>query len=139
MKKAIKNLWNGMAVFLLIVILPSCLPDAIEDEPILEDGISTLSASPTFDWATTTSVEVKVNGLALPVDISRRLTLKTADGNIFYANSHNMKEDLTLRFSLPNHVEQIIMVYGTLEKTQEINNREVVFDYIVETEGNDVD
>ena len=139
MKKSMKNFWNGLVGLLLLAILPSCLPDAIEDQPIAEDGISTLSASPTFDWATTASVEVKVNGLALPVDISRRLTLKTADGDIFYANSHNMKENLTLQFSLPNHVEQLIMVYGTLEKTQQITNRKVVFDYIVETDNSDVD
>ncbi len=132
------NFWNGIVGLLLLAMLPSCLPEAIEDKPILEDGVSTLVASPTFEWATTKSVEIKLNGLTLPVDISRRLTLKTADGDIFYANSHNIKDDLTLRFSLPNHVSQIKMVYGTLEKTQDIKNQKVVFDYVVEIDNSDI-
>ncbi|HSI74739.1 MAG TPA: hypothetical protein VK957_02540 [Lunatimonas sp.] len=139
MKKAINNFWNGIVGIVLLTMLTSCLPESIEDQPILDDGVSTLVASPTFEWATTKSVEIKVNGLGLPVDISRRLTLKTADGDIFYANSHNIKDDLTLRFSLPNHVSQIKMVYGTLEKTQEIQNLKVVFDYGVEVDNSDID
>lgn len=139
MKKAMKNFWNGIVGLLLLAMLPSCLPESIEDQPILEDGVSTLVASPTFEWATTTSVEVKVNGLALPVDISRRLTLKTADGDVFYANTHGITENLTLRFSLPNHIDQIQMVYGSLEKTQDIQNQNVVFDYIVEIDNSDIE
>lgn len=139
MKKAIKNFRNGIAGLLLLVILPSCLPESIE-EPILDDDeTTTLVASPTFEWATTNSIEVKVNGLTLPVDISRRLTLKTGAGDIFYANSHSISENLVLQFSLPNHIEQIKMVYGTLEKTQDIQNHKVVFDYVVEMDNSDVE
>ena len=138
MKKAINNFRNGIAGLILLAILPSCLPESIE-EPILDDNTITLAASPTFEWSTTNSVEVKVNGLALPVDISRRLTLKTSAGDIFYANSHSMSENLILQFSLPNHIEQIQMVYGSLEKIQDIQNRKVVFDYVVEIDNSDVE
>jgi len=139
MDKAMKNFWNVLVGLMFLAILPSCLPDSIEDQPIVENGISTLVASPTFEWATTKSVEIKVNGLALPVDISRRLTLKTAGGDVFYANTHAITENLTLRFSLPNHTDQIQMVYGSLEKTQEVKNQKVVFDYIVEIDNSDVE
>lgn len=133
------NFWNGIVGLLLLATLPSCLPESIEDQPILDEDVSTLVASPTFEWATTKSVEIKVNGLALPVDISRRLTLKTADGDIFYANSHAITENLTLSFSLPNHISQIQMVYGTLEKTQDIQSQKVVFDYVVEIDNSDIE
>ena len=63
----------------------------------------------------------------------------TGDGNIFYANAHSMTEDLTLTFSLPNHVEEVKMVYGTLEKLQEINNQKVIFNYLVQMDNSDVD
>ncbi len=139
MKKAMKNFWNGIVALLLLAMLPSCLPESIEDQPILEDGVSTLVASPTFEWATTKSVEIKVNGLELPVDISRRLPLKTGGGDVFYANSHAITENFTLRFSLPNHIDQIQMVYGSLEKTQDIQNQKVVFDYIVEIDNSDIE
>lgn len=139
MKKVMKNFWKGIVGLLLIAMLPSCLPESIENQPIIEDGVSTLVASPTFEWATTKSVEVKVNGLALPVDISRRLTLKTGAGDVFYANSHTITENLTLRFSLPNHIDKIQLVYGSLEKTRDIQNQKVVFDYVVEVDNSDVE
>lgn len=139
MKKAKKNFWNGLLGLLLLAMLSSFLPESIKHQHLLEDGVSRLLARPTFEWANTKSVEIKVNGLALPVDILRRLTLKTADGDIFYANTHTIKENLTLRLLLPNHADQIKMVYGKLEKTQEINNQKVVFDYIVEIDNSDVE
>lgn len=139
MKKAMKNFRNGIAGLLLLAMLPSCLPESIEDPIQNDDDTTTLVASPTFEWSTTNSVEVKVDGLTVPVDIRRRLTLKTSAGDVFYANSHSISENLTLQFSLPNHIEQIKMVYGSLEKTQDIQNQKVVFDYIVETDDSDVD
>lgn len=138
MKKAINNFRNGIAGLILLAMLPSCLPESIE-EPMLDDNTITLAASPTFEWSTTNSVEVKVNGLTLPVDIRRRLTLKTSAGDIFYANSHSISENLTLQFSLPNHIEQIQMVYGSLEKAQDIQNQKVVFDYFIESDDSDLD
>jgi hypothetical protein len=140
MKKAMKNFWNGIVGFLLLATLPACLPDAIEEQPIVVDNnTATLVASPTFEWTTTKSVEVKINGLGIPADISRRLTLKTDNGDVFYANSHAITENLTLQFFLPNHISQIKMVYGSLEKTQEILNQKVVFDYVVEINNSDVE
>jgi len=140
MKKAMKNFWNVIFGLLLLLILPGCLPESIEDQPtVVGDGVSGLVASPEFEWATTKSVEVNVNGLALPVEISRRLTLKTGNGDVFYANSHAITENLTLQFFLPNHISQIKMVYGSLEKTQEILNQKVVFDYVVEINNSDVE
>ena len=134
-----KNFWNGMLGLLLLGVLPSCLPEAVEDQPTIDTEVVDLAASPSFNWATSRSVEVTIEGLSLPVSIRRRLTLMTGDGNIFYANAHSMTEDLTLTFSLPNHVEEVKMVYGTLEKLQEINNQKVIFNYLVQMDNSDVD
>nr|MBI1232074.1 hypothetical protein [Cytophagales bacterium] len=139
MKKVMDNFWKGMLGLLLVAMFPSCLPEAIEDQPTIDNEVITLAASPTFEWATSRLVEVKIEGLTLPITISRRLTLKTGDGNIIYANSHPMTEDLTLSFSLPNHIEEVKMIYGTLEKIEEIKDQKVAFNYIVQMDNSDVD
>ena len=94
------------------------------------DTSGELIADPAFDWATTTKVEIEITALALPVDISRKMTLSTDDGSVFYAGLQKMNENFALSVELPNHSKSVTMTYGDIEKTLELTGSALRFDYL---------
>lgn len=89
-----------------------------------------LKADPVFDWSTTRMVVIEITALELPVEISRKLTLSTDDGNVFYAGTQKMNKDFRLSLQLPNHSQSVTMKYGAIEKTVELEGSTLVFDYL---------
>jgi type IV secretory pathway VirD2 relaxase len=115
------------SVFLLInswscserdIELPS---DSLSDE---------LKAEPVFDWSTTRKVVIEITPLELPVEISRKLSLSTEDGSVFYAGTQKMNESFELSIELPNHNQAVTMKYGAIEKTQPLTGSKLLFDYL---------
>jgi len=97
-----------------------------------------LKANPVFDWSTTRMVVIEITALELPVEISRKLTLSTDDGNVFYAGTQKMNKDFRLSLQLPNHSQSVTMKYGAIEKTVELEGSTLVFDYLPNNEDNKI-
>lgn len=115
------------SVFLLINIW-SCNERDFENP--IDDVSGELVADPAFNWATSTKVEIEIMALELPVDITRKLSLRTDDGSVFYAGSQKMSENFTLSVELPNHSKSVTMSYGDIEKTLEVTGSTLRFDYL---------
>lgn len=115
------------ASVLLLITICSCNvrdEDVVDRDP--EDG---LQASSLFDWSTTQMVQIDITGLELPVEISRKLSLSTEDGNVFYAGTHKMNDSFHLQVELPNHIQSVTMKYGAIEKSQNLTSSKLLFNY----------
>lgn len=115
------------SVFLLINIW-SC--NERDFEHPIDSVLGELEADPAFDWSTSSEVFIEITALELPVEITRKLTLSTDDGSVFYAGSQKMNENFTLSIELPNHSKSVTMVFGAIEKTLELTESKLRFDYL---------
>lgn len=141
MNKAIIYRWGGFLMAAALLTFTSCMPDPLEEGPrdTVDAPLAGLTASPTFEWSTFQVVEVTVKGLPLPSVVERRLTLMTADGDVFYSGLQAMSEDFKMPFSLANHITSLKMTYGDIEKEVSIQSGKVVLDYLVALDNADLD
>ena len=131
---------NGLSFLVLIIpvitLFSSCVKEQIEEttQQLAPAGetIDDLVVSTFFDWETTEELTVSIDGLPLDVGVSKRLTLLTGEGTEIYGGTHAMHEDFVMSFDLATGVDEIVMKYGEVEKTAEINNHVATFNFEVE-------
>ena len=99
-----------------------------------ESLLGELKADPVFHWSTTREVVIEITSLELPVEIARKLTLSTDDGNVFYAGTQKMNEHFRLSVELPNHSQSVTMKYGAIKKTVKLTVSKLLFDYLPNNE-----
>lgn len=142
MKNSTKNsnrLAGGLALFATL-FFASCVDKPLEG-PVggQAENIETLQASGTFDWKTSEKITVVVDGLATDVDVTRKLTLETGDGDEFFAGAQAMDEDFAMTFDLPAHVTDVIMKYGAIVQSKEISQNQVSFSFVEERSEEDLE
>lgn len=118
----------------LLIHLCSC--SARDNESPHNNFSDELKADPVFDWSTTQRVTIEVTGLELPVEISRKLILSTDEGDVFYAGTQKMNDNFQLSVELPNHIQEVTLKYGAIEKTGAVDGSMLSFDYLSGEEDN---
>ena len=137
MKNSKTTLLSYLALIVLVMTLnSSCVNEQIEEstQQITPTGetIDDLVVSAFFDWETTEELTVSIEGLPVDVGVSKRLTLLTGEGTEIYGGTHAMHEDFEMSFDLATGVDEIVMKYGEVEKTAQIDNHIATFSFEVE-------
>ncbi|MDN3689698.1 hypothetical protein [Cyclobacterium jeungdonense] len=134
-----KMMAGALAVFATL-FFASCVDEPIE-RPVgsQTENIEALQASGTFDWKTSEKITVEIEGLAIDVDVNRKLTLETGSGDEFFGGAQAMNEDFEMTFDLPAHVTEVTMKYGTIEQKKEISKNQVSFSFVEERGEEDLE
>lgn len=138
--KSSKKTGLSFLIFIIpaITLLSSCVKEQIEEstQQLTPAGetIDDLVVSAFFDWETTEELTVSIEGLPVDVGVSKRLTLLTGEGTEIFGGTHAMHEDFEMAFDLATGIDEIIMKYGEVEKSAEVNNRIATFNFESERE-----
>lgn len=130
----------GALAIVATLFFASCVDQPMEG-PIggQAETIETLQASGTFDWKTSEKITVVIEGLAIDVDVIRKLTLETGGGDEFFAGAQAMDEDFEMTFDLPAHVTEVTMKYGAIEQKKAISQDQVAFNFVEERGEEDLE
>lgn len=113
-----------------------------EDQVKTENNLTTTSTAnlevpKDFDWKTTKLTTLRVEASDVPFSQKMKMEVRTVDGRLILTRHISMMEDADIQFELPLAYEQIVVEYGALTKTVDVNNGLASFDFIpVEDEVN---
>jgi hypothetical protein len=117
---------------LLIVLFTTGCKKNDEVVPETPETIFDLNVNPSFDWKTSKEITLNVTGLPVPVTVKNTIFIKSADGkSVFYTDQLEMSKNYTIKFSIPSHLTQVVISYGTITKTSDISGSSLSFDYTV--------
>ena len=121
-----------IVVLLLAVSAFSCIPD---------DGVNPIEATVNnpleinapngFTWSTTSTINVRLDKLFIPVTLTRVVELRDDNGNVFFKGSHDLAKDLSLSLTLPNHVQSLTLQVGEVVMKETITNGQLNFSFPV--------
>lgn len=138
-KKNSKMMARVLAVFATL-FFASCVDKPIESPVVGQtENIEELQASGTFDWKTSEKVAVVIEGLAIDVNVTRKLTLEMGSGDEFFAGAQAMDKDFEMTFDLPAHITEVTMKYGAFEQKKEISENQVSFNFVEERGEEDLE
>ena len=90
-----------------------------------------IKASGSFDWKTTKSIGLTVQGLQTQAPIVRTLSVTSADGKtIFFNVSQAMDQNLSATLTIPSNVEEVMVNYGTITKKYSTLVGNILFDFM---------
>ncbi|MCE1201304.1 MAG: hypothetical protein LWX09_04295 [Bacteroidia bacterium] len=113
---------------ILALTLVSCKKDNVNpDKP---KSIEDLQISANFDWKTTQNVSVLIQGLQVPVSVSRTVYIASPEGQEFYKGMQAINANMTYNLVVPAYLREVKVSFGTISKTLPIRNGIVAFDYI---------
>jgi len=121
-------------LFFGVFFFSSCLDDI--DLPEYKSAGATnmneLKVSSSFDWKTTKTIQISIVGLpTLPNTQASKSTLMIKGSNdVFYSGFHAADENLTLTVEIPVTENKIYFKFGSVEKTETIENNKVNFSLI---------
>lgn len=125
----------------LLIAFTSCKKDLntdIPSEEVLE--FQNLSVSPDFDWKSTRSLEVKVEGVDLNGrSITNQLSIFDENGKELFSAWQEMSANTSIDLVVPSKDEYITVSYGSIRHTLLIDNNTVVFNFLDQTEDEEDD
>ena len=84
-------------------------------------SFATIEASDSFSWSTTNKVDFSFNGKA-PNAYQLVLKVTLPDGAVVLQKLQNANENFRGTLEIPAHVSQVIVRYGSLQKTFDCKN-----------------
>ncbi len=92
-----------------------------------------IKASSNFDWKTTKTIQLNVQGFATPAPINKTLWVTSTDGKTVYYNAlHLMDQNLTAQLTIPSNISEIMVSYGTINKKYSTQLSTIIFDFMPE-------
>lgn len=119
-------------LFLMIGIFISCkkTDDVIPENP---KTTKDLVVNSNFDWKTSKDITLNVIGMkGVNPYICNTLYVKSPNGVIYYKDQLVMMNDYTIIFNIPQTEKNVILVYGSKQKTIDLVGNNITFDYIIE-------
>jgi hypothetical protein len=89
-----------------------------------------IKADPSFNWKNTKVVSLNVIAANLPTEITNTLIVKSESGDVLFRKVQNMNETYVGNLTVPSKTEKLIISYGTIVKTLNIANGNVVMNYL---------
>ena len=122
-------------IFTAIVLLASCKKDVAKPVDPVTPGVDKLKASQSFDWSTTSTIQISVKGTPVTGDVIRKFSIELADGSKAFDAAFNMKNDYTFSLTLPKNADKIIYKYGTITKEASITGNSLELNYLINTDN----
>ncbi|OYU95002.1 MAG: hypothetical protein CFE21_11880 [Bacteroidetes bacterium B1(2017)] len=121
---------------LLVFGLTSCKKDILEKATptsniVPVSNFKEIKASENFDWKTSKEINLKIFGFKTASPISRTLIVSSIDDKIvFYQGLQVMEQDGLIKLTIPSHIKDIKVTYGSIQKTLSVSQSELQFDYL---------
>ncbi len=137
-----KNLKSIILILALISTgLVSCKKDYINEVEASKKPIDAskvvnfkdIKVSSAFDWKSTKEININIQPLSTPVKINNTLFVKTEKGEVLFSKLQTMSEAFSGKIIVPSNLNNLVISFGTISKTETITNNQVNFNYIVET------
>lgn len=122
--------------------LTSCKEDSTQTQAPSNDvsSFDELTVSPNFDWSTTKTIKINVDGLdGMQVTVSKIMSVEDMNGKVLFKKIVKMNEATTLEFDAPTWVEKVKVKYGDIEKEVEVSGTQGNFDFVPEPDNSDLD
>jgi len=129
-----KNLSYLIAIVLLG--LTSCKKDLLEKvTPTTSVEKTTtfnqVKANQNFDWKSSKEITLKIEGLQTIAPVNGTFTIKSLDNKIiFYQAMQSMSQSMTTTFVVPNHIKEISVSFGSIQKVYNTQNNHIDFNYL---------
>lgn len=129
-----KNLSYLIAIVLLG--LTSCKKDLLEKvTPTTSVEKTTtfnqVKANQNFDWKSSKEITLKIEGLQTIAPVNGTFTVKSLDNKIiFYQAMQSMSQSMTTTFVVPNHIKEISVSFGSIQKVYYTQNNHIDFNYL---------
>lgn len=92
-----------------------------------------VKTDPNFNWETTQKIQLEVIGLKTPATIINTLTVSSVDGKEkYFTQLHKMNENLSTAITLPAHVKEVMVNYGSIQKKYNTSAQILQFDFVME-------
>jgi hypothetical protein len=84
-----------------------------------------------FNWKNDRSVALHVKPLNVPAEISNTLKVYSTDQMDLYFNARiSMNQEFNSQVTIPHHVKEVLVTYGTIKKTVPIIGNQINFDFL---------
>ena len=116
------NVWQAASFILLAIGLLSCNKDLESDTAVqaVPESFQEIKSSPSFDWETSTTISLTVQGIDLPIALKYPLEVATPEGEVLYTAMWTMQDDEVFEIKVPSYLETLVFKWGSLEKSASI-------------------
>lgn len=108
-------------------------PNTEEELPISKAGkFGEIKTSPSFDWGTSKSFNLKVIGLSTTNEIRNTFKVTSLDKSATYHQSSRlMSESFTTTLTIPTYLDSLSFQFGSVTKNFSVKGTEIEVDYLI--------
>jgi hypothetical protein len=125
-----------LTILLFSAATLACMPEEQVNptNPTINNPLE-INAPSGFTWSTTTTLNVRLNKLFIPVSIVRAVEIVDEAGTVYFKGSHDLSTDFSLNVTIPTHIEGLSMQIGeiTMHATKTGNQLTFTFPIIEPT------
>ena len=123
----------SMTIFISQLSCKKGLQDEVVTPPLIESATSfkKLQIPSDFTWKTDQLVTLQVAPLATPITVTNTLRVTDELGEtVYFAERTKMEDALTRQIRIPDGITQVIVKYGSIQKTVTLQNQIISFNYL---------
>ena len=123
-----KQILTITLILSFITVLSSCMKDDDDSNPDPNQTVEEmdeLSVSDSFDWKTSESVLLKVEGL-----YNGTVKVKSMNGKTYYKEFHNMFTHVSTMITLPDKIDEVKIEYHGETATVPIVDKKIIHSFI---------
>lgn len=102
-------------------------------EPVLQAAstFADIKVNSSFEWNNARQVAVNIEGIATSVPVKNTLYITSEDkSEVYFSANIAMSQNKQAVFVIPEHVRTVLISYGSIHKTVQINGNNVTFNYL---------
>lgn len=92
-----------------------------------------IKVSNSFNWNNSNEVTLQIDPLNSPMTINRTLFVKTEKGEVLFSKLQKINESFIGKITVPATINKLVISYGSITKTESIQNNKVNFNFLVES------
>ncbi len=114
---------RAILVFLLFtsLILNGCKTTSTEPIQTPPGNFTELTADDSFNWSTTKTVTITVEGFETVTPVTRALVISEGDGHVLYKQAMDLNGTTQVTIEVPSPTTTLIVKYGNILRATEIN------------------
>lgn len=125
----------SLGIALAVLGLASCKKDTndkTEPTPAAVTNFNELKTSQSFDWKTSKEITINIAGLQTIAPVVGTFTVTSTDGKTtFYQALQAMDYSGSVKVTVPSHITDLHINFGTVQKTFSTSQSTINFDYLM--------